>query len=78
MTEDQMPYIEKLNGFASSRGFLTATTTYGNKPHNGTLAEAPVLQIRTSSDLSSTAEIGATIQRAIFDNNEETIYEVVP
>ena len=78
MGDEQMPYIEKLKDFATSKGFGTSMTTYGNKPLSGGLKEAPVIRIVTNSDLSKTAEIGEEMQKSIFGNDEGTVYDVVP
>ncbi len=78
MGEDQLKYIEKLKEFSVSKGYKFEMTTYGNKPEYNSLTNAPVIQIKTNSDLKTTAEIGKIIQESIFHNNIDTIYEVVP
>ena len=77
MTEQQIPYIDQLKTFATQNGFGTQMTTYKNKPHYDA-KEAPVLKIITNSNLEKTAEIGKKIQKDIFNNQVETIYDVVP
>jgi len=77
MTENQIPYIEKLKTFASQNGYETQMTSYGNKPQYNS-PEAPVLKILTNSNLEKTAEIGRKIQKDIFNNQAETKYDVVP
>ncbi|WP_143068781.1 hypothetical protein [Kaistella treverensis] len=77
MTDQQIPYIDKLETFATQNGFATQMTTYGNKPQYNA-KEAPVLKIITNSNLEETAKIGQKIQREIFENKTETKFEVVP
>jgi len=78
MAETQIPYIEKLKGYANFKGFRHIMTTYGNKPLYNSVKQAPVLQIETNSDVTETVKIGKEIQRSIFGNNSETKYDVVP
>ncbi|MBW8360460.1 MAG: hypothetical protein K0M63_11760 [Weeksellaceae bacterium] len=77
MTNNQIPYIDKLKTFATQNGFEIKMTTYGNKPHYDA-KEAPVLKIITNSNLEKTAELGQKIQKDIFNNKAETKYDVVP
>ena len=77
MTENQIPYIDKLKIFASQNGYEIQMITYGNKPQYNA-PEAPVLKILTNSNLEETAEIGQKIQEDIFNNKVETRYDVVP
>lgn len=77
MTKQQLPFLDKLKTFASRSGFETQMTTYGNKPQYDA-KEAAVVKIITNSNLEKTAEIGQKIQKDIFNNKAETIYDVVP
>ena len=77
ITDEQIPYIEKLKTFAIQNGFETQITTYGNKPEYNA-KEAPVLKIITNSNLEQTTVIGQKIQKDIFNNQLNTKYEVVP
>ena len=77
MTNQQVPYIEKLKTFATQNGFATQMTSYGNKPNYST-KEAPVLKIITNSDIEMTSELGQKIQKDIFNNKTGTKYDVVP
>lgn len=77
LTSEQVPYLESLIVFAGQNEFETEMTTYGNKPHYK-LEEAPVLRIITNSPLDKTAEIGQRIQKEIFNNADNTKYDVVP
>lgn len=77
MSENQIPFIEKLKMFANQKGYETKMTTYGNKPLYNS-SEAPVLRIITNSNLEKTAEIGQKIQKDIFGNQNITKYDVVP
>jgi hypothetical protein len=53
-------------------------TTYGNKPQYTTEKNAPVIRIEINSNLTTSAEIGKTIENIIFKNTENTKYDVVP
>jgi len=77
MTNDQIPYIDKLKTFAIQAGFEIQMITYGSKPHYDA-KEAPVLQILTNTNLEMTADIGQKIQKEIFNNSSETKYVIVP
>lgn len=77
MTDNQIPYIDKLKTFATQNGFEIQMTTYGNKPHYDA-KEAPVLKIITNSNIEKTAEIGQKIQKDIFNNKADTKYDIVP
>lgn len=77
MTESQIPFIDKLKAFASQNGYESEMTTYGNKPQYNS-PQAPVLKIRTNSNLEESVAIGQEIQRDVFGNGEHTVYEVVP
>jgi len=78
MTEDQLPYIEKLKDFANSNKFKNLMKTYNNKPKYNSDKPAPVIRIETNSSLESTADLGEKIESEIFGNNKETVYDVVP
>lgn len=77
MTENQIPYIDKLKSFANQNGYKTQMTTYGNKPQYNA-SEAAVLKIITHSNLEKTTEIGKKIQKDIFNNKAETKFDVLP
>ncbi len=77
MSKDQIPFIDKLKAFATENGYKTEMTTYGNKPQYNS-NEAPVLKIRTNSELEETVAIGQKIQKDIFANHQETLYDIVP
>jgi hypothetical protein len=78
MTEEQIPYIDKLKNFADNNHFQSVKTTYNNKPLYKSSSPAPVLRIETNYSLEEIIAIGERIQTEIFNNNEETVYEVVP
>jgi hypothetical protein len=77
MLAQQIPYIEKLKIFAAQNEFEIQITTYGNKPQYDA-KEASVLRIITNTNLEKTAEIGQKIQKEVFSNQAETMYDVVP
>lgn len=78
MGADQLPYIDKLKAFATSNSLKWTMTTYNNKPQYKSDKPAPVLRIETNSTLDDIAKLGEQIQREIFKNNNETVYDVVP
>jgi len=78
MTEYQISYIERLKNFANSNRFKNFMKTYNNTPKYNSDKPAPVLRIEINSSLDNTALLGAKIEREIFGNNEETVYDVVP
>lgn len=77
ITENQIPYMDKLKTFANQNGYEIQMSTYGNKSQYNAL-EAPVLKILTHSNLEKTAQVGQIIQKEIFNNKAETKYDVVP
>lgn len=77
MGNDQIPFIDKLKTFANQNGYETLMTTYGNKPQYNS-PQAPVLRILTNSGLEETAIIARKIQSDIFNNGDDTKYDVVP
>lgn len=77
MTEAQLPFIDQLQRFAVANGYRTQMTTFGNKP-NYDRAEAPVIQIMTATSLDSTVILVEKLQKEIFSNDQQTIYDVVP
>lgn len=78
MIKPQVQYIDRLKQFAAENSFTISGTTYGNQPHYESNKTAPVLRINTNSDLTKTAEIGKLIEQTIFNNNDATLYDVVP
>ena len=78
MSEDQIPYLDRLKDYAKTKQIKTTTTTYGNAPHYESDNTAPVIQLKTNADLENAVEIARDIQIDVFGNNEDTVYEVVP
>jgi hypothetical protein len=78
MTEDQIPFIDKLKEFASSAGLKSLMTTYNNKPKYKSNDPAPVLRIETNATIDEITNLGTKIQSEIFHNNGKTVYDVVP
>ncbi|MCB9327897.1 MAG: hypothetical protein H6572_04355 [Lewinellaceae bacterium] len=76
--EEQAPYIEKLKEFARLNGINTYLTTYKNKSEYSSIQPAPVLVIEVHSDINKIVEVASNIQKLVFNNNNSTIYEVVP
>ena len=78
MAEDQIPFIKRLKDYAETKQIKTAMTTYGNDPHYEVAGAAPVLQLKTNADLNGAVEIARDIQASVFNNTDDTLYEVVP
>lgn len=78
MSQDQIPYIERLKDFANSNDLKSEMRTYNNKPLYKSDKPAPVIRIETNYSLEEMAKFGEKIQSEIFKNNSETVYEIVP
>jgi hypothetical protein len=78
MTNDQKPYVEKLNSFANKKNFKIIKMSYGNKPHYSELKEAPVYKLELNADKYKATEIGIEIMKTIFNKNGMTKFDVVP
>ena len=78
ITSEQIPYLEKLNIFGKEEQYNVLHSSYGNKPHYPSDKSAPVIRLETNSDINNTIKIATKIQSDIFNNNNETKYEVVP
>ena len=78
MVEEQKPYLEKLKQFANSNNYKFILTTYNNKPKYLSSGPAPVIKIIVDANLDEINRIGIKIENEVFNNNFETIYEVVP
>ena len=78
MTDTQIPFLDKLKDFANSNNFKNLMTTYNNQPKYKSDKPAPVIRIETNVSVEQMTKLGERIQREIFKNNNETIYEVVP
>ena len=76
--DDQILFLEKLKEFAKSNNYNSEIATYDNKTQYKSDKPAPVLRIETKSNIDKIAEIGQNIQHQIFNNNLETVYDVVP
>ena len=78
MVEEQKPYLEKLKQFANSNNYKFILTTYNNKPKYLSSGPATVIKIIVDANLDEINRIGIKIENEVFNNNFETIYEVVP
>jgi hypothetical protein len=78
MVEEQIPYIEKLKDYAISKNYKFVLTTYKNKPKYKSERPAPVIRIETISTLDEITVIGTNIEKDVFKNNIETVYDIVP
>ncbi len=79
IAREQRPYLERIREYASKQGFRVVETTYGNTPidYDG-MAQAPVLSLRIDTDIDSIAVVGRKLMNDIFQNNDSTLYDVVP
>src|SRR5262245_45479291 len=78
MISGQVPYIDKLKKWADSNHFNSTITTYNNQPKYPSNEPAPVIHIETKSSIETVAKLGAQIEKDVFGNSDETVYEVVP
>ena len=78
MTSDQVPYIDRLGTFCRSNNIKFTVDTYGNKPHYPSNEPAPVIRMQFNASMNSIINIAKQIQREVFNNNDDTVYEIVP
>lgn len=78
VSKDQLPYVKKLEDFANHNDLKSVITTYGNKPLYDSNKPAPVIRIETNFSLNEMTKFGEKVQSEIFNNNAETVYEIVP
>ena len=78
MDEQQIPFIKKIEVFADANDLKTTIITYNNKPHFKSENPAPVIKIKANFSLQEIANLGTKIQSELFNNTNETVYEVVP
>ena len=78
IAQQQIPYIEKLRQFANTNKFKNIMTTYNNKPEYKSQKPAPVLRVETNATLEEITKIATNMQSHIFNNTENTSYDVVP
>jgi hypothetical protein len=78
MVEEQIPFIEKFKGYAISKNYKFVMTTYKNKPKYKSNGPALVIRIETNSSLDEITMIGTDIEKDIFKNNIEIVYDIVP
>ncbi len=78
MMEDQLPYLEKLHKYAIEKGYKFLFTTHHNKPNYETSDEAIVLRIEFETvPVSEIASIGTAIQKNIFLNENDVIFDII-
>lgn len=71
----QQPYIDKLKLFAESNNITYKLTSYKDKATNTPI---PVIHLQVNATVSEASFWGEQLQKEIFDNNDEVIYDVVP
>lgn len=78
LTNEQKPYVEKLNSFAERNNIQITKISYGNKPLYSELKEAPVYKLELNADKFQATKIGREIMKKIFNKTEKTMFDVVP
>jgi len=78
MSEEQLPFIKKLEKFAKFNKLKISVTTYNNTPSYKSDKPAPVLRMETKSTLDNASVWGEKIEAEVFKNDKATIYDVVP
>ena len=79
MSKDQLPYLDKLKQFAKEHNYPIIETTYNNTPIDyNHVKYAPVLSLKVNADIDSIVTVGKLIEQTIFQNNDQTIYDIVP
>jgi hypothetical protein len=78
MSNDQKPYVDKLKKFAFDNGYHIMDTTYGNRPKYDDIQKAPVYRFVLETDIKTATVIGKKIETLIFNNDETTMFDVVP
>ncbi|UVV56085.1 hypothetical protein NXW60_19330 [Bacteroides fragilis] len=79
MSKDQLPYLDKLKQFAKEHNYPIIETTYNNTPIDyNHVKYAPVLSPKVNADIDSIVTVGKLIEQTIFQNNNQTIYDIVP
>lgn len=79
MSKDQLPYLDKLKQFAKEHNYPIIETTYNNTPIDyNHVKYAPVLSLKVNVDIDSIVTVGKLIEQTIFQNNNQTIYDIVP
>lgn len=78
MVEPQLASLQTLEQFAKKNNLHTSTTTYGNEPKYKSDKPAPVLHFELGATIEEASTLGERIEREVFKNNADTIYEIVP
>lgn len=78
MENDQVPYIDRLKQFCTVNNINCKVMTYNNKPHYPSEEPAPVIRMECNAPMDAIIDIAKRIQREVFSNNNETVYDIVP
>jgi hypothetical protein len=78
MTESQKPYFQKLKQYCSENEIRVIETTYQNQPQYNDTKYAPVLRLEINSTLEQADKLGRTLMSTIFNNDNDTQYDIVP
>ena len=78
MNENQKNFVEKYKEFAKKNDFEIECLTYGNKPNFANTEEAPVYRMLINADKNKAEAIGVEIQKHVFNNNESSVFVIVP
>ena len=77
MKDEQMPFLAKFKNYADAKNIETQIISYNNKSQDKSGKLPPVLRILTKANIDEIVEIARDMQRDVFGNNAETLYEIV-
>lgn len=79
ISQEQLPYLDKLKQLAREHNYPIVETTYNNTPNDyDQMKYAPVLSLKVNADADSIVQVGRLIEQYVFQNNDRTIYDIVP
>ena len=78
MTESQKQYFHQLKQYCHKNSIRVVETTYQNQPQYNDSKYAPVLRLEINATLQQTEELGRILLSNIFNNDVNTLYEIVP
>lgn len=74
-----MNYLDTLKLFAKEHNYPIIETTYNNTPIDyDHVKYAPILSLKVNADIASIVIVGKLIEQTIFQNDNQTIYDIVP
>ena len=78
MTENQKQYFQQLKQYCLENDIRVVETTYQNQPQYNDTKYAPVLRLEINSTLEQADKLGRTLMSTIFNNDNDTQYDIVP